>query len=331
MDSLILLLVLGVLAALGVAFYLYMDHQARVLRTRVFDIPGGLRFESHGFSMEVQSKTKQLVIHARAGHLTQTPLAGGEDVVKTGALDVSVPAAGLQIEVGHGQGPTQPAGHRAITVNASDALTHAAEKLSGGHRSVVKLGGVPEPVILSFNSFVKRVHIWVEKVELRLERDRVERLRKEDEVLQAAEQEQLLAEARANLPTEDALTEQDREALATVQIAQWRKTAGFTGANSEVNIDDEGRVAWFVDLGNDGRITLHADKRTIHTTLLGAEIATLGGELEIGVRDDYWTEDEPGLRVFRIFKGLPPNERRAWKERLEILRDSLRKNASTRA
>jgi hypothetical protein len=86
-----------------------------------------------------------------------------------------------------------------------------------------------------------------------------------------------------------------------------------------------------VDLGTDGRITLHADKRTIHATLLGAEIASLGGELEIGVRDDYWTEDEPGLRVFRVFKGLPPNERRAWKERLEILRDSLRKNASTRA
>jgi hypothetical protein len=196
---------------------------------------------------------------------------------------------------------------------------------------VVKLEGVPEPVVLSFKGFVTRVRIWVEKVELRLERDRVERLRKEEELLQAAEQEQLLAEARANLVTEDALTEQDREALATVQIAKWRKTAGFTGANSEVNIDEEGRVAWFVDLGNDGRITLHADKRTIHTTLLGAEIASLGGEIEIGVRDDYWTEDEPGLRVFRVFKGLPPNERRAWKERLEIVRDSLRKNASTRA
>jgi len=326
-----MLLALGVLAALGIAFYLYMDHQARILRTRIFDVPGGLRFESHTFSMEVQSKTKQMVIQARAGHWTHTPLEGGEDVVTVGPLDASVPAAGLQIEVGHGQSVTQAAGHCTITVKASDALTHAAENLPGGYRSVVKLEGVPGPVALSFNGFASRVRIWVEKVDVRLSRDRVERLRKEEEAAQAAEQEQLLAEARATLPTEDALTEQDRAALATVQIAQWRKTAGFTGASSEVNIDDEGRVAWFVDLGNDGRITLHADKRTIHTTLLGAEIASLGGEIEIGVRDDYWTEDEPGLRVFRVFKGLPPNERRAWKERLEILRDSLQKAANARA
>jgi hypothetical protein len=331
MDSSLLFLVLGILAALGLVFYLYMEHQARILRTRVFDVPGGLRFESHGFSMEVQRASKQLVIHSRSGEWTRTPLAGGEDVVKTGALEASVPVSGLQIDIGHGQGLTQPTGHCTITVSASDALAHAAHNLPGGHRSVVKLQGVPGPVALNFSNFAARVRIWVEKLDLRLERDRVERLRKEEEAVQAAEQEQLLAEARANLSTEDALTEQDREALATAQIAKWRKTAGFTGASSEVNIDEEGRVAWFVDLGNDGRITLHADKRTIHTTLMGAEIASMGGELEIGVRDDYWTEEDPALRVFRVFKGLPPDERRAWKERLEMVRDSLRKSASTRA
>ena len=76
-----------------------------------------------------------------------------------------------------------------------------------------------------------------------------------------------------------------------------------------------------------GRITLHANNRTIHTTLAGASIASLGGELEVGVRDDYWSEDEPELRTFRILKGLPPDERRAWKERMEILRDNLRQAA----
>jgi hypothetical protein len=33
------------------------------------------------------------------------------------------------------------------------------------------------------------------------------------------------------------------------------------------------------------------------------------------------------LRTFRILKGLPPDERRAWKERMEILRDNLRQAA----
>jgi hypothetical protein len=108
------------------------------------------------------------------------------------------------------------------------------------------------------------------------------------------------------------------------QVAQWRKAAGFAGTSSEIGLNEKGGILWYVDLCPTGRITLHSDKRTIHTNLLGASITSLGGELEVGVRDDYWSEEEPELRRFRILKGLPPDERRAWKERMEILRDEMR-------
>jgi hypothetical protein len=48
-------------------------------------------------------------------------------------------------------------------------------------------------------------------------------------------------------------------------------------------------------------------------------VTALTGELEIGVRDDYWTEDDPQLLKFRILAGSTPENRLAWKERLEIL------------
>ena len=85
-------------------------------------------------------------------------------------------------------------------------------------------------------------------------------------------------------------------------------------------------MVWFIDLAKDGRITLHADNRTIHTTLLGASITSSSGVLEIGVRDAYWSEENPSMRVFTIFKGLPSDQRRAWKERLDLLRNNLERS-----
>jgi hypothetical protein len=114
---------------------------------------------------------------------------------------------------------------------------------------------------------------------------------------------------------------QDLEPVA--QIAHWRQVAGFSG-NSEVGYAENGKIDWFIDLDPRGRITLHADRRTIHTTLLGATVSSLAGELEVGVRDDYWSEAEPELKSFRLFKGAHSDVRRAWKERLEILCDKLR-------
>jgi hypothetical protein len=37
------------------------------------------------------------------------------------------------------------------------------------------------------------------------------------------------------------------------------------------------------------------------------------------------------MRRFRVLTGRPPDERRAWKERMEILRDELRNAAGLQA
>jgi hypothetical protein len=92
-------------------------------------------------------------------------------------------------------------------------------------------------------------------------------------------------------------------------------------------LDGKGGIEWFIDLDATGRITLHSGKQTAHTTLKGATITSLGGELEINVLD---AEGNPDPHSFRVLKNMPPDVRRAWKERLEMLRDSFKRpNAIT--
>lgn len=329
MDTSTLALLVGVIAALGALLYFYLDHQARTMRTRVVDVPGGLRYEAHGFSVEVQRSSKQLIVATRNGRMSRTPLEGGESQLKLAPVSIPLPAAGLHIDIlkaaatgtpGH-EVPIPP-GFCTIRIRATDAPPAAGA--NGGFRTELHIERVPELVIVSFNDFAARVRVWIAKIDHRLELERIARARQEAETAQAAEVDRLLAQAQANKPAEAPLTESDRAALVALQLSTWRKAAGFTGTANEVQVDDQGRVVWFVDVMDDGRITLHADKRTIHATLQGASITSLGGELEIGVRDDYWTEDEPALRIFKVFKGLPADARRAWKERLELVRDSMR-------
>jgi hypothetical protein len=132
-----------------------------------------------------------------------------------------------------------------------------------------------------------------------------------------------MAGLRADKPPHEALSEADCNAMAEAQIACWRQAAGFKGQHSAHHTDPRGEVLWFVDLAADGRITLHADKRTVHASLLGARIVATMGEIEVGVRDAYWSEDNPDLRVFQVLKGHSVESRRAWKERLEILSNGL--------
>ena len=104
------------------------------------------------------------------------------------------------------------------------------------------------------------------------------------------------------------------------QIAKWRKTAGFSGQYSEVSTHNKGCINWFIDLVPDGRITLHGHKRTVFTTLHGATITALPKAIEVGVRDEYWSDGDP-LMVFQVLEGSPPNERRQWQEWLEAARN----------
>lgn len=325
MENQTLILIVGAAVVLGLLWFVVHEQHARLLRTRVVELPGCLRFEAHGFTAEMQQSANQVKVHAEKCQLERTALVGGQKQTQAGPLDALLPAAGLQIEVvrltmkAQGQATPMPTGFCSITFMASDALVNAVNKVAGGHASVLTLDQVPEPVAASFQGFANRVNVWADKITHRLEQDRAEQLRKEQELAQAALEKQRLAEGAGS--SEDA-GEAGHYDLAG-QIEQWRKTAGFSGQFSDVSTDAQGRVVWFIDFCNDGRLTLHANKRTVHTTLRGATFATLGSELEIGVRDDFWSEDDPTLSKFRVLQGLPPDERRAWKDRLEKARDAL--------
>lgn len=330
MASEYLILIVGVVVALGAAVYAYLELQARTLRSRIADVGGGLRFEAHNFSVEVQRNARQLAVVSKSGRLLRTPLEGGDSVTQAAPFKALLPAAGCQITVLRPQqaAPGMAAiarGFCTLQLRATDAPGKDPQPVPGGQQTEVLIEHVPDLVAVSFEAFASRVRVWIEKIEHRLELERIERRRVEAETAEAAEIERALAEAQAAKAAAGPLTDKDREDLAAIQISTWRKAAGFTGTATEVSIDGEGRIVWFVDMCNDGRITLHADKRTIHASLLGATVTSLGGELEIGVRDDYWTEDEPALRTFRVFKGMPVDQRRAWKERIELVRASITK------
>jgi hypothetical protein len=307
-----------VVAILG--FFAYVESQARLLKTRSGPIPGGLRFEAHGWSVEVLRAAQQVQVQTRQGLYTRVPLSGGAGQEQQGSLTATLAAPGLQIEVARavqaesGQ-PPPPKGTCSVVFRASDEAAFAAAEKAGGERHVLRLEGIPEPVAANFHQFAGQIRVWVEKLDHNLALQM--QLRQQRAEAEAA------AQARAAARAQKAAEPPPQDLEPQAQIAHWRKVAGFSGT-SEVGYADDGKIDWFIDLDPRGRITLHADRRTIHTTLLGATISTLAGELEVGVRDEYWSDKEPELKSFRIFKGAHSDVRRAWKERLEILCDKLR-------
>lgn len=309
-----------VLGVLG--FYVYVEYQARLLKTHSGPVPGGLRFEAQGWSVEVQRSTQQLRVKTRHGYFIHQPLDGGEEQVRQGALTATLPAPGLQIEVtqsvreGAGEETARPSGLCQVVFRASDETAFALAEKPGGERYLLRLEEVPAPVAAKFHQFAGQIRLWVDK----LDRNLVQQMQLRAQRAEAEAAAQARAAARAQKTADQPVqTEMD----PADQIAQWRKTAGFSGT-SEVGYAPNGTIDWFIDLDTRGRITLYANKLVIHTTLMGAKVTSLGAELEIGVRDEYWSEAEPELQVFRLFKGAHSDVRRAWRERIEILCEKLR-------
>jgi transposase-like protein len=304
-------LVLAVAVLVVLAWFGWVEYHAHLLKTRVTQEGGVLRFDAHGWSIAVNRTDQQLEVKTRHGTLRQQPIDGGEAQVLHGTIAATLPAAGLRIDVQAGTA----SGTRAVELQTSDALAFAAQGKTGGQQSVLRIDSVPAPVAVQFGAFANQLRVWVGKLEHRL----------------AAQQQAEASAAEALAKAADAATavapepEVPKEMLsAEAQVALWHKAAGFTGTSSEIGLGEKGGVDWYVDLGPTGRITLHSNGRTVHTTLAGAEIASLGGEIEVAVRADDWTEDMPSMNRFRILTARPPDERRAWKERMEILRDELR-------
>lgn len=332
--------IIAILALLvGAGLYFYMDIQAREIRTEVVPAEDGPCFIAKDFSVEVQRTAKCVIVKANRAAMSIKAIDSGLMTEKSGQIEVKLPAAGLGMDVlnnprvNGATGSAGSAGKCSIRITASDEKTLALKPVAGGQAWVISLASIALPVALDFEKFAGRVQVWVQKVEHLLEIELKEKERKQEEQAKAAEQEQLLASAKAgmgNLSPDAELTDEQREAVAAVMIDKWRKDAGFAGEHSKVSIDSQGRIDWFIDLCEDGRITLHNDARTIHTTLHGAIIVPMDHEMEIGVRDEYWTEEDSSLRFYRVLKGVPVPERRAWQERLEIICGSLGKYAKPR-
>jgi hypothetical protein len=320
---------LGAASLVGACIYLFMEYQAYMLRTAVSGIPGGLRFTSRLFVAEARYGAKQLVVEARNAQYRRQPLPEGVEAVQMGAVTATLPAAGLQMQVfrmvdkGAGTDAPQATGWCKIVFTASDELKMQASHSKVGERAVLRLEGVPAPIANDFQAFANTLQTWLAKVEHGLKMEiEAARLREEEEVRAKEKAER---EAQALQAADAVLSDAQREAQAATQIAAWRASAGFKGTATEVSIEPNGQIRWFVDLEPAGRVILHANQRTFSGSLKGAFVGALGGELEVGVRDDYWTEDEPRLVTFRIMGGASADVRRAWKERLDILVQSLGK------
>jgi hypothetical protein len=321
---------LGAASLVGACVYLYVEYQAYLLRTSVSGITGGLRFTSRLFVAEARYGAKQFVVEARNAQYTRCPLPQGSDVLKTGAVTATLPAAGLKVQVfrmmekGAASDASKDTGWCSIVLTASDELMMQASHTSVGERAVLRLDRVPASIAADFQSFSNTLQAWLGKVEHGLKMEiEAARLREEEAARAKEKAERDAQAAQATLAASAVLSDEQREARAAEQIAKWRESAGFTGNSSEVSVAPNGDIRWFIDLGLGGRVTLHANSRTFSGNLKGAEIKSLGTEVELGVRDEYWTEDEPHLAIFRILGDASPDVRRAWSERLEMMVQSL--------
>jgi len=299
---------LGLAFVATVAIYLYVELQAYWARTAVLKTPGGHRFQAHGWSVDMLRKTGKVRIKARHAHYSQQAHGDQPAMDKSGSLDVTFEALGLRIETNRmvrvlaNPGPGQDA--QVLTGSFSIAFNGTEE------HAVLRLDHMSARVTDSFASFAKQLQVWVE----RLEQQRAAQLEAEAAAKREAEEAAAKREAAKAKNKVASMTPEE-------QVALWRKKAGFSGSSSEIGLDGKGGIEWFVDLDPGGRITLHSNRRTAHTSLRGATITSLGGELEVTVLD---AESGGDPVSFQILKGMPPDVRRAWKERLEILRDSLR-------
>jgi hypothetical protein len=301
---------LGAIFVLSIGAYLFAELQAFWMRTSVTKIPGGQRFEAHSFSVDMLRRAGKVRVKARNARYSQQAREGQSAMEKSGALDVTFDALGLRIELARmvrtlnnpkpGQDATQPTGWHSLAFLATE------------EQAELHLDHLPTKVADQFIGFAKQIQVWIE----RLEHQRQARLEAEEAAKREAEE---AAAAKAALKAKGKAAAMSPEE----QIAQWRRVAGFTGSSSEVGLDGKGGIEWFIDLDPAGRITLHSGRQTAHTTLAGATITSLGGELELTVMD---AEGQPDPHSFRVLKNMPPDVRRAWKERMEILRDSLKKS-----
>ncbi len=326
-----------VLAAVAAALiYGYMEYQVRMLRTTATKLAGGLLFTSKFLTVGTRNAAQEVVVNAPIGRHAVEAAAADLARLQKKELAVVLPAVGLacDVKVNSSNKAGETADRCSITFTTSDAAKLEALGLPPAPAAVVVIDDVPLPVARAFQSFASQMGLWIERVEHRVHLDReAEQRKKEEESAAQAVAEAAATKAadkaagKAGQPREDyghPVSDEVRQERINKQIAALRATAGFKGNSSEFGADPGGKLLWFVDLDPAGRVILQSGSRSFNGNLKGAKITALTGELEVGVRDALWSEDEPALSNFNILAGAKPEIRLAWKERLEILIRSLR-------
>ena len=295
----------GLLSTAAVVGYGVMEFIAWREHSETVTVPAGFRFVSRNLQVEMQRAKERIVVRTSHGHFVRKAEATQEAVDTKGPMTVVLEAPGLRIEIipqthsANANGIELPPGHFSLNFNNAE------------DQSRLNITDVPAKVAHNFSAFASQIGLWVEKLEAR-------RAQEEAAALAAAESAAAAAAAEAEALAAKAEKEAALNLPPDAKVALWRKAAGFSGTSSEIGLDDRGKINWFIDLDPGGRITIHGNDRTVHTTLEGAEISSIGGE-----RDEFWNPHAPKLIRFKVLKGRSPDERRAWRERMEILRNQL--------
>ena len=326
-----ILIVAGAAVLIGGLLYAYMEYQVRMLRTEAIKLPGGLRFASRFFNVETRQGSQDIQVTAPRGRVLQGPVTTEFSAVAEGAVSVVLPAVGFMCKVTNTVNAAgSPTSLCRVKLTSPDETQLKSLGLPVTPITTVVIDDVPVPVARNFQAIFRQVSLWIERVEQRVKVEAALTEKRRQHAAAAAAFAEATAKdeaERASQPQEDLnvpLSEDERKARAEKQLEVWRAAAGFRGTSSELSIDPRGKVIWFVEVDNKGMVLLHSNKRTFHGSLLGAKITSMTGELEIGVRDAFWTEEDPRLSTFNLFSGSKAETRLAWKERLEILIRTMR-------
>lgn len=306
-------------SVVGIGFGI-VEYQAYMLRTDVKSVPGGLRFTSQFFTVEASRSEKLVKITCKSGQHKTTPVAGEPDQIRTGALSLSMPAAGMRIQVsqiGKRKGPGDPliaTGISIIEFSTPDKLEVFNRGKAMGPRTTLEIESVPDSVGQAFRHFSEGLDAWFDKLEYEIAAEVA--AREQQEAVAAAAKTRAMAAASAVKAPKTPLGAADRDAKGKAQLAQWRTLAGFAGSRTEMRVDPFGDVEWLVDLNPDGRIILHGDNLHFHGTLKGSVVTMLHDDLEIKVRDEFWQEGDRNLPTFRVLKGFTREALLDWRDRL---------------
>jgi hypothetical protein len=322
---------LGAVALLIAGGYAFVEYRAAQYRTRVVPVQGGLRFEAHGFTVDSLPSAREVKVSAkRNARYSKRHSAAAEPETQSGQVSASLPMPGLQVAVSKlsvkpaDGGEARPTGFGRIVFLVDNQRINQQLGRSGSLQAELRLDQVPDSICADFQQFASGLRFNIDKVEQQLVAQAVQA----QEALQAqqAAEQAAAAAATQQQPGPDGTAppadSADPQARARAQLDAWRQAAGFAGGHTEWALDAAGNIQWLIDLDPAlGRIILRDKQRTFYGKLSGATVILLESDLEVAVRDEFWTEDDPRLATFRIMAGLPLDKRQQWRQRIKAAID----------